>query len=299
MINRTKHFIGILYVLGAAILFSSSFTLAKEPLKSINSLMLASVVYLISGASLLPAAIGSPRKITTKKQIAILMVIAILGATAAPLLLFFGLEQTDPTDAAILVNGEIIFTIIFAWIFFGERSSDLTSIVSIILVIVGLGLATTDLKSSSTLFQYKPGNIMILAATICWALDNNISRRFLQSPKIGPASLAMLKSFLGGSFLFVTSLLLGKISLSIPVALWPQIIFMSVLGFGYALLLFLKGLRRIGTVKTMMVFSLTPIFGIIIAMVVTGASVSYLQILATALIVCGIIMINRTQTNSK
>src|SRR5438093_3745247 len=293
IVDRTGRFVGLFYVLIAAVLFGSAFTLAKEPLKSINSLMLSSVVYLISGASLLPAAFRSPLKITEKRQVAILVIIAILGAAVAPLLLFLGLEQTEPTDAAILINGEIIFTIIFAWIFFGERASDLRSIASIILVIIGLGLATTDLRISGTLFQYKPGNIMILAATVCWALDNNISRRYLMTANIGPASLAMIKSFMGGSILFVASVLLGRVSLAFPVSLWPQIIFMSVFGFGYALLFFLKGLKKIGTVRTMMVFSLTPIFGIVIAILVTGASISYLQVFATALIIFGIIMINR------
>ena len=291
--DKTGRFMGLIYVLISAILFGSAFTLAKEPLKSVNSLMLSSIVYLISGASLMPVAFRSPFKIKGKKQIATIIIIAILGAAVAPLLLFFGLEQTEPTDAAILVNGEIIFTILFAWIFFGEKASDLRSIASIILVITGLVLATTELRISGTLFQFKAGNIMILAATVCWALDNNISRRFLVASNIEPAPLAMIKSFLGGSILFVASVLLGRASLEFPIILWPQIIFMSVFGFGYALLFFLKGLKKIGTVRTMIVFSLTPIFGIVIAIIATGASISYIQVFATALIIFGIIMINR------
>lgn len=291
--DKTGRFMGLIYVLISAILFGSAFTLAKEPLKSVNSLMLSSIVYLISGASLMPVAYRSPFKIKGKKQIATIVIIAILGAAVAPLLLFFGLEQTEPTDAAILVNGEIIFTILFAWIFFGEKASDFRSIGSIVLVITGLVLATTELRISGTLFQFKAGNIMILAATICWALDNNISRRFLVTSNIEPAPLAMIKSFLGGSILFVASVLLGRAFLEFPIILWPQIIFMSVFGFGYALLFFLKGLKKIGTVRTMIVFSLTPIFGIVIAILVTGASISYIQVFATALIIFGIVMINR------
>lgn len=294
MVDKMGGYVGLIYVLGAAVLFGSAFTLAKEPLRSINSLTLSSLVYLISGAFLLPAILRSPLRISRKKDIAILVIIAILGATVAPLLLFFGLEQTEPTDAAILINGEIIFTIIFAWLFFGEGSKDARTILSIILVVIGLGLATTDLRISGSLFQYKPGNMMILLATVCWALDNNISRRFLQSTNIGPASLAMVKSLLGGSILLAATLIVGQVDFAFPISLWPQIIFMSVFGFGYALLLFLKGLKKIGTVKTMMVFSLTPIFGIIVAVFTTGSSISYLQIFATALIICGIIMISKT-----
>lgn len=294
MIVKTGKYVGLFYVLCASIMFGSAFTLAKEPLRSINSLTLSSLVYLISGVCLLPTILRSPIRISRKKDIGILLIIAILGAAVAPLLLFLGLEQTQPTDAAILINGEIIFTVIFAWLLFGEWSKDARTIFSMILVVIGLGLATTDLRISETLFQYKPGNLMILMATVCWALDNNISRRFLQSTNIGPSSLAMVKSLLGGSILLAATVLAGRVDFVFPTSLWPQIVFLAAFAFGYALLFFLKGLSKIGTVKTMMVFSLTPIFGIIITVIVTGSSISYLQIIATGMIIFGIILISKT-----
>jgi drug/metabolite transporter (DMT)-like permease len=294
MIVKMGKYVGLFYVLCASIMFGSAFTLAKEPLRSINSLTLSSLVYLISGLCLLPTILRSPIRISRKKDIGTLVIIAILGAAVAPLLLFLGLEQTEPTDAAILINGEIIFTVIFAWLLFGEWSKDVRTIFSMILVVVGLGLATTDLRISETLFQYKPGNLMILMATVCWALDNNISRRFLQSTNIGPASLAMVKSLLGGSILLAATVLTGRVDFVFPTSLWPQIVFLAAFAFGYALLFFLKGLRKIGTVKTMMVFSMTPIFGIIITVIVTGSYISYLQIIATGMIIFGIILISKT-----
>ncbi len=294
MIIKLGKYVGLFYVLCASIMFGSAFTLAKEPLRSINSLTLSSLVYLISGVCLLPTVIRSPIRISRKKDFVTLVIIAVLGAAVAPLLLFLGLEQTESTDAAILINGEIIFTVIFAWLLFGEWSKDARTIISIILVVVGLGLATTDLRISGTLFQYKPGNLLILLATVCWALDNNISRRFLQSTNIGPASLAMVKSLLGGSILLAATVLTGRFDFVFPISLWPQIVFLAAFAFGYALLFFLKGLKKIGTVKTMMVFSLTPIFGIIITVVVTGSSISYLQIISTGMIIFGIILVSKT-----
>ena len=68
---------------------------------------------------------------------------------------------------------------------------------------------------------------------------------------------------------------------------------MSISGFGGALLLFLEGIKRIGTVKTMSMFSMTPVFGIVIAALALGESITVFQGVATGLIIIGIILIGR------
>ena len=75
--------------------------------------------------------------------------------------------------------------------------------------------------------------------------------------------------------------------------LWLLIVGMSVSGFGGALLFFLEGIKRIGTIKTMSVFSMTPIFGIAIAAVALGESISVFQGVATGLIILGILLVSR------
>jgi drug/metabolite transporter (DMT)-like permease len=105
----------------------------------------------------------------------------------------------------------------------------------------------------------------------------------------------MVKSFCGGLVLLAIALALGKSGeiTSIEPGLWLIIIGMSISGFGGALLLFLHGIKRIGTVKTMSVFSMTPIFGIIIAALALGESISVFQGIATGLIIAGILLVTR------
>jgi drug/metabolite transporter (DMT)-like permease len=80
---------------------------------------------------------------------------------------------------------------------------------------------------------------------------------------------------------------------SIKLDMWMLIIIMSISGFGGALLLFLEGIKRIGTVKTMSMFSMTPVFGIVIAALALGESITVFQGIATGLIIIGIILIGR------
>lgn len=283
---------GYLSVLIASALFGSVFTLAKVPLDTVDPLVLSAVVYTIAGLGLIPFAKASFR-LDTKRDYYYLAIITGFGAIAAPVLLLYGLEQTDASDAAILANGEIVFTLILAAIFFGEKPQGKLGLLAVVLVVIGLFIATTDLKLSETIIEFNAGNLMILASMSMWAVDNNVSRRLTSN--VSPAKIAMVKSLAGGLVLLTAALAVGKgtVIASIEPTLWLIIAGMSVSGFGGALLLFLQGIKRIGTVKTMSVFSMTPIFGIVIAALALGESISIFQGIATGLIILGILLVSR------
>ena len=283
---------GYLSVLFSSALFGSVFTLAKIPLATVDPLALSAVVYTIAGLGLIPFAKASFR-LNTRHDYYYLAIVTAFGAVAAPVLLLYGLQQTDASDAAILTNGEIVFTIILSSIFFGEKPHHRMGLLAVILVVIGLFIATTDLKLSETILQFNAGNLMILASMFMWAIDNNVSRRLTSN--VSPAKIAMVKSLAGGLIMLAIALALGRGSAiaGIEPSMWLIIAGMSISGFGGALLLFLQGIKRIGTVKTMLVFSMTPIFGIVIAALALGESISVFQAIATGLIIFGILLVSR------
>jgi drug/metabolite transporter (DMT)-like permease len=280
-------------VLFAAVLFGSVFSLAKVPLATIDPLALTAVVYTISGLALIPFAKGS-FTFERKQDYVYVLILTIFGGVFAPMLLMYGLQQTAASTAAILTNGEIVFTIALSSIFFGEKPRGRVGLFAVILVVIGLIIATTeDLKALETVVQLNAGNIMILASMLMWAIDNNVSRRL--TSRASPAKIAMVKSLSGGLVLIALALALGKgtVITGIKFDMWVLIVGMSIAGFGGALLLFLEGMKRIGTVRTMSMFSLTPIFGIVLAALTLGESISLFQGIATGLIIVGVILICR------
>lgn len=291
--QRYQQLTGYLSVLFAAILFGSVFSLAKIPLATIDPLALTALVYTISGLTLIPVARAS-FTFERRYDYVYVLVVTIFGGILAPVLLMYGLQQTSASTAAILTNGEVVFTLALSSIFFGEKPHGRVGLFAVILIIIGLVIATTeDLTALESIFELNPGNLMILAAMLMWAIDNNISRRL--TLKINPAKIAMVKSLSGGLVLLAVVSVLGKGDsiISIRFEMWVLIIVMSISGFGGALLLFLEGIKRIGTVKTMSMFSMTPIFGILIAALALGESITAFQGIATGLIIFGIILIGR------
>jgi drug/metabolite transporter (DMT)-like permease len=291
--HRYQLLTGYLSVLCAALLFGSVFSLAKIPLATIDPLALTAVIYTISGLALMPVARAS-FTFERKQDYLYVVIVTIFGGISAPLLLMYGLQQTAASTAAILTNGEIVFTLALSSIFFGEKPHGRIGLFAVILVVIGLVIATTeDLTALESILELNPGNIMILASMLMWAIDNNISRRL--TLKVSPAKIAMVKSLAGGLVLIVIALAMGKGNTItvIKFDMWLLIILMSISGFGGALLLFLEGIKRIGTVKTMSMFSMTPIFGIVIAALVLDETITVFQSIATGLIIIGIILIGR------
>lgn len=291
--HRYQVLTGYLSVLFAAVLFGSVFSLAKVPLATIDPLALTAIVYTISGLALIPFARAS---FTFERKFDYLhvIIVTIFGGIAAPVLLMYGLQQTAASTAAILTNGEIVFTLALSSLFFGEKPHGPVGLFAVVLVVIGLVIATTeDLTALESILELNPGNIMILASMLMWAIDNNISRRL--TLKVSPAKIAMVKSLAGGLILLAIALAMGKGDsiAAIKLDMWMLIIIMSISGFGGALLLFLEGIKRIGTVKTMSMFSMTPVFGIVIAALALGESITVFQGVATGLIIIGIILIGR------
>lgn len=291
--HRYQVLTGYLSVLFAAVLFGSVFSLAKVPLATIDPLALTAIVYTISGLALIPFARAS-FTFERKFDYIYVIIVTIFGGIAAPVLLMYGLQQTAASTAAILTNGEIVFTLALSSLFFGEKPHGPVGLFAVVLVVIGLVIATTeDLTALESILELNPGNIMILASMLMWAIDNNVSRRL--TLKVSPAKIAMVKSLAGGLILLAIALAMGKGDsiAAIKLDMWMLIIIMSISGFGGALLLFLEGIKRIGTVKTMSMFSMTPVFGIVIAALALGESITVFQGVATGLIIIGIILIGR------
>lgn len=282
-----------------AVLFASTYSLAKIPLDHIDPLLLSAVVYPIAFVALLPVARASFSSINFG-DLKYILIISLLGAVAAPLLLFYGLKEVDASDGAILANAQILFTIILSTIFFGERPKGLRGYSAIAIVSVGLFLASTEFDTYKSVLQYEPGKIIILGAMLCWALDNNLSRRLLKKSSIEPSKIAMLKFLIGGIIFSVLLLVSQSVNTtfdslaSIDSSEWITISILAVFGFAGALFFLLEGLKKIGTIKSMLTLAFTPIVGIMIAMAARGDSISSFEAIATGMIAIGIYIISKS-----
>ncbi len=135
---------GIYRAFISAALVGLIFPIAKPILSSgIPPLTLAAITYIIAGFFMIPISLLDKRnresKPASKYAYILLLIIGVLGGCIAPFLFFEGLHRTTASDASVLEGGELLFTAMFAILFFKEKLTRI-GYLGITVTIVGITL---------------------------------------------------------------------------------------------------------------------------------------------------------------
>ncbi len=293
MLDKKHLTSGYFFAVLAAIMFGSVSTLAKPVVSTVNPLLLSSLIYLIAAATLTPLAQKQsfPR---TKKNYLLILAISACGAIIAPSLFFAGLTHASASDAALIANGEVFFSVLLAIVFFKERLGKI-GYASTALILVGMIIVTTDLNFSDfTLQQLHYQDWLLVLSMLFWGIDNNLSRILAQ--KVNVAKIAQIKSAIGGAILFGIAVFGFGVPLNIQPSQIPPILALGIVGFAASLYFFMQSLKCISTVRTVLIFSLSSVFGMVAASVFLQEQISWHQIMAAGIMIFGIYLMNRRES---
>ena len=269
----------------SAILFGASTPLAKLLLSGVDPWMLAGILYLGSGVGLaiLRGVTATSRVRAFEARVHgrgwVSLAGAILsGGVMAPVLLMVGLARTSAALAALLLNLESVFTVLFAWLVFGENLGRRIAVGVAAIVCGGAILAGGDRITGNVL-----GPAIIAAACLAWAIDNNLTRNVSSAD---PLYVATLKGAIAGIVNVAIARYLGS-SWPAPAALSAAAL-LGFAGYGVSLVLFVIALRHAGVARTAGYFSLAPFFGGALAVVVFRETVTLSLLTAGLLMAVGV-----------
>jgi drug/metabolite transporter (DMT)-like permease len=251
---------GVLASLAAALLFGAGTPLAKLLLAQSSPWLLAGLLYAGSGAGL-----ALLRLLTRAQSVSLppgerrwLAGAVLSGGVVAPVLLMSGLARMPAAPASLLLNAEAVFTALIAWFVFRENVDRRIAFGMLAIVAGGVVLSW---PGGAEWPGWAPA-ILVLAACLGWAIDNNLTRKVsLQDA----TWLAMVKGLAAGGTNLALALWLG--------AAWPPatvVASAAVVGFasyGASLALFVLALRHLGTARTGAYFSIAPFFGAALAVI--------------------------------
>ncbi len=280
--------IGYLYALGSAVTGGLIPIFGKLLVGSVEPLTVSALTFLVAGLILLPV---NRKERPTKRSVPWMVASGLLGAALAPALYLIGIAQTTAVSAALLANAEVFLTGVIAYVVLRERLKR-EQLLESILVVVGIVVVTTGLDLSKVqLIGGLAGNLLILGASLVWAVDNNLSR--ITSQMFGPTFVSKFRNIFGGAMLLAV-LLLASYPVGVPMSALPLLFFYAV-DIALATLTFMGALVRIGVVRTLIVFSTTSIFGSLFAVVALGEGVTLIQVSGGALILLGVLLIERSE----
>lgn len=245
---------GVPSALAAALLFGAGTPLAKLLLAQASPWLLAALLYLGSGLGLaVIRAAGAARPVQLAAgERAWLAGAIVAGGIAGPVLLMLGLARMPAASASLLLNGEAVFTALIAWFVFRENVDRRVALGMGAIVAGGLVLSW---PGGADWAGWMP-SLLVAGACLCWAIDNNLTRRISLTDA---GWIAMVKGLAAGATNLVLALALG--------AAWPAphvVLGAGVVGlasYGASLALFVVALRHLGTARTGAYFSVAPFFG--------------------------------------
>ena len=292
------HHWGYVSAVASALLFVTSSTLNKIALEDVHPTIVAGMIYFIGGVFLfgihfsplskrILALFESPEiepKITTR-DFRILAFVILCGSVVAPLLLLNGLNQTTAINTSLLLNAESLFTALIAFVFLSERGVK-KEYLGIILLLIGVVFLTTNSEFQKlTLTENIAGNLLIVGACMFWGIDNNLSR-FL-SKKRDIILITGLKCFIGGLALLAIAFVIG-VPFSIPLISIPYLLSAGAFSIAFSILLFLFALRKIGSMRTGVIYSISSLFGAVLAFLILREPFSFIQLVAGAIMLLGV-----------
>lgn len=273
----------------AALLFGASTPLAKLLTGDVSPLLLAGLLYLGSGAGLaallLVRRLGASETGTLRPSLRIpsnewpwLLGAIVTGGMLGPALLMLGLSTTDAASASLLLNIEGVLTAVLAWLVFKENA-DRQVVFGMVAIVVGGVLLTWEPGGAT----WSPGALLIAAACLCWAVDNNLTRKVSSNDAM---LVACLKGLVAGASNTGIALFAGA---TLPDAsAMGFALLVGFFGYGLSLTLFVVGLRVLGTARTGAYFSVAPLFGVLISLLLWPEPPSLLFWMAALMMAVGV-----------
>jgi drug/metabolite transporter (DMT)-like permease len=277
---------GVPLALAAAILFGASTPAAKVLLGGVDPWLLAGLLYLGSGLGLGLFALGRAGLGLEQGEARIgardlpwLALVVLAGGVAAPVLLMVGLTQVSAASASLLLNLEGLATMGIAWLAFHEHL-DRRIFLGAMAILLGAAL----LRFQSGAQSWGWGTLAIVAACVCWGIDNNLTRKLSFSD---PVHLTLTKGLAAG----LVNLVLARF---VAHAAWPEArvvaasLLVGLLGYGVSLVLFTHALRHLGTARTAAYFSTAPFIGGVLAILLLHEPAQWQFWLAAVLMGSGV-----------
>jgi drug/metabolite transporter (DMT)-like permease len=282
---------GIAYALGAALLFGASTPFAKLLIGENAPVLVAGLLYAGSGIGLSawlllrqwtrPA--GAPDSSLAAADLPWLAGAVLAGGIAGPVLLMTGLRYTTASSASLLLNMEGVLTALLAWFVFREQFDRRIFIGMLLIILAGVLLSWPGGTAGQTAGSAW-GPICVVAACLCWAIDNNLTRKVSASDAV---QIAAIKGLVAGVVNLSVALLWMKVSLPSSTGL-SMAGMVGFAGYGLSLVLFVLALRDLGTARTGAYFSAAPFVGAAISLLMLGERPDILFWVAAALMLAGI-----------
>lgn len=283
----------ILSVLGALIIWSSSFVAIKVAYETFPPITLGAarfvVAALILGAlTLLP----NNRRRLEKKDILPVAVSGLLGITVYAVLQNIAMQWTSASNATLIIASYPIITVLLETMIY-KTKMNLFKIVGIIIAIGGV-VVLSYMKPEERQQNELLGILMLIVAGVAWAFYNFLTKKVVN--KYPPITLLFYQTLFGAIFMLPLSLFEHAKWMEPTTMSFLMMLFLGVFCSVIAYLLYNLGLKALSPSAVISMLNLVPIFGVMFSFLLLGEAITLRMVIGGAIIILGVMLsVRRTR----
>lgn len=291
--SLNKNFTGWLLFILISVIWGSSFILMKIGLQTLTAYQVAAIRILSASVVLLPFAWKAFKKVEKKKMPQVILS-GLLGSFFPAFLFCIAETRISSSLTAILNSLTPMFAIIAGVSFFGLKAAT-QKIIGVLIGFAGLVLLPFAAQTGID-FKDVQYSLLVLIATICYALNVNMVNRHLHNtPSLQIASLAF-------SFLLLPALIIliatGYFNLPLLTGKYLQSTLaaatLGTIGTAIASVLFYMLLKQTGVLFTSLVTYAIPVVAVMWGLL-SGESITLAQVGCLAIILAGVYLVNKKE----
>ncbi len=233
-----------------------------------------------------------------KRNLGVLLLLAVLSVTAFNSLAYIGLQYTTATNGTLLNSFIPIFILIISGVFFNE-SINLRQIIGVMVSLLGvlIILSKLDIAVIKQL-SFNKGDLWILVGSLDWAIYSIFLKRYR------PTDLSAL-SFLGSTMILGLIFLLpiyllnpfNEAGLLINQASVLTLLYIALFPSIFAYLAWNYGISKVGASIGGQYIHLMPLFGALLAVIFLGEQIRLYHLLGGLAIAIGLWLSMRWTAN--
>jgi drug/metabolite transporter (DMT)-like permease len=272
-----------------------NFSVVKATLEHIPPLAFNTIRLIGSCAIMLALArFGATTSMTRGDQWRILL-LGLVGHTFYQFLFILGINETSASNSALLLGLTPVAVAVIGYVLRVERVSG-GSWAGILISFVGVYLV---LGSSNNSNESVFGDLLVLAATLCWSAYTVLSKSLID--RHGPLLVTAYTMTVGTVFFVpfgIPSLLRLPWS-QIPWTAWLGTIYSFAIALAAAYLIWYYAVGRVGPTRTAVYVNLMPAMALLVSWLALGEHLESKQLAGAGVILLGIYLVRRSRVSMR
>ena len=294
--QKQTNALSILSVLGALILWSSSFVAIKFAYTTYPPLTLAVARFVVATLILgLLTLLPKNRVKLEKKDIFTVAVCGLTGIMLYAVLQNIAMQWTSASSATLIIASYPIITLLMESLIYKKKLSAV-KIIAVLIAIVGV-VILAYVKAETRLEGELLGILLLVLAGVVWAIYNFMTKKVVN--RYPPITLLFYSTLFGTIFLLPLALLERGQWQQPTLTSFSCMMFLGVFCSVIAYLLYNRGLKTMAASTVTSMLNLVPIFGVFFSWLLLGEQVTLRKFVGGAIVIFGVMLsVRNTKTES-